>query len=88
MSQSFSPAARRSEPLGIAALVCGILGMVGLFPASIGAIVCGHVAVARSRRTGGQGRGPAVAGLILGYIALALVVIGILIALLNSSPIR
>jgi hypothetical protein len=58
----------------IASLVCGIAGMFLFFPATIPAIICGHVARARIRRTGEGGAGLALAGLILGYLGLVIVV--------------
>lgn len=64
----------------IASLVCGIAGMFLFFPAAIPAVICGHVARGRIRRTGQNGAGLALAGLILGYIGLvilAAVVIGL-----------
>ncbi|WP_219815221.1 DUF4190 domain-containing protein [Rathayibacter rathayi] len=55
--------------LAIAALVCALLGLA---PA---AIVLGHVGFAQAGRSGQRGRGLAVAGFVLGYLALILVVI-------------
>lgn len=65
------PLPRRAplNPLAVAALVCGLLGLA---PA---AIVLGHVGVAQVARSGERGRGFAVAGLVLGYVAIVLVVI-------------
>jgi hypothetical protein len=66
--------ANRSVPrsrLAVASLVFGILGTtVLLIVGSIVAIVCGHLAVARIRRSGGRiaGHGMAVTGIFLGYI--------------------
>lgn len=57
--------------LAIASLVLGIVAFccAGLL-ASIPAIICGHMAVGRIKKSGGRdtGGGLAVAGLILGYI--------------------
>lgn len=57
------------NPLAVAALVCGLLGLA---PA---AIVLGHVGVVQAGRSGERGRGLAVAGLVLGYVAIVLMVI-------------
>jgi hypothetical protein len=74
--------------LGIASLVCGILGILGMCGYGVGgfipavlAIVFGHIARGQIRRGNGGGDGMAVAGLIMGYISagVALVVILILI---------
>jgi Domain of unknown function (DUF4190) len=65
--------------LAIAALVCGVGGfVVGL--TSIPAIICGHLARRQIRQTGEQGAGLALAGLILGYVGIAL--LAVLVALL------
>lgn len=69
--------AARTNGKAIAALVCGIGGFF-VFPASIAAVVLGHVARREIRQTGEAGRGMATAGLILGYIG---AVLGILLIL-------
>ena len=63
----YSPAAK-TNGTAIAALATGIVGWTVVpFFASIAAVVLGHVARAQIRRTGEQGSGLALAGLILGY---------------------
>jgi hypothetical protein len=52
------------------------------FFGAIIAIVCGHVARSRIRQTGEQGEGMALAGLILGYLGIAIPVLVAAIALL------
>lgn len=70
----------RTNPLAIAALVCGIVQFSGLFfPAAIVAIILGHKAQRQIRRTGEDGYGLAKAGLILGYIGIVLMVLPLLI---------
>ncbi|MDY0911697.1 DUF4190 domain-containing protein [Rathayibacter festucae] len=59
--------------LAVAALICGILGLA---PA---AIVLGHVGFAQARRSGQRGRGLAIAGFLLGYLALVLLLVGALV---------
>ncbi len=71
-------AAQRINPLAIASLVCGIAQFAaGL--TFIPAIICGHLARSQIRRTGEQGDGMALAGLILGYIGAVLFVIVVVI---------
>jgi Domain of unknown function (DUF4190) len=82
--QSYSPypPAPPTNGLAIAALVCGVGGFViGL--SFIPAIICGHLARAQIRRTGEQGAGLALAGLILGYVgsALFIALIGLFIVI-------
>lgn len=76
----------RTCGMATASLVCGILGMVCLGPlAGIPAIILGHMARARTRRsaTPMQGSGRALTGLILGYVSLAATVV-VAIALLGA----
>jgi hypothetical protein len=61
-------------------LVSGILGWTILFGiASVVAVITGHMAKSEIKRSGGMlgGDGMATAGLILGYINLAVVALGI-----------
>ncbi len=66
----------------IGALVCGILTpMYGL--TAIPAVILGHKARAEIRRTGEQGAGLAMAGLVLGWVAIGVflaVVFGVILA--------
>jgi hypothetical protein len=69
----------RPSPLAIWSLVLGVLGIV-LVVVCIGplcaipAIICGHLAYSRIKRSGGAltGEGMALAGLITGYIGIAI----------------
>jgi len=77
---TFEPAqaqavADRTNTLAILALVFGILG--GYL-----AIIFGHLALGQIKRSGEQGRGLAITGLILGYFwvaVTAIIVIGVII---------
>lgn len=64
---------RRTNPLAISALLCGIAFLFS--PAAIAAIILGHKARRAIRRTGDNGRGLATAGLILGYVGIALALV-------------
>ena len=50
--------------------VLAIVSLVLAFFISIGAIICGHIALNQIKRTGENGRGLAIAGLVLGYLGL------------------
>ena len=68
----------QTSTLAIISLIGGILGWVGLIGIGpIVAIICGHMAKSEIGKSGGRltGGGIATAGLILGYINLALSVI-------------
>ena len=70
----------KTNTLAIVALVAGIAGLTVIpFVSSIVAVVTGHMARKEVRRTGEQGDGLALAGLITGYIGIGL---GVLVAIL------
>jgi hypothetical protein len=64
----------------IASLVCGVLFMCA--PASIAAIILGHLALVDIKRTAGRmtGKGMAIAGLTLGYVGITLTTIYVVFA--------
>lgn len=72
-----------TNTLAVVSIVAGVASFV--FAPVIGAIVAvitGHMAKSQIRQTGEGGDGLATIGLILGYVHLALVVLGILIVVL------
>jgi Domain of unknown function (DUF4190) len=77
----------RTNPLAIASLVCGIgqilLGLI----AGIPGIILGFIALNQIKTKGEGGRGLAIAGIVLGFIgvALFLVVIIAVVSTHNSS---
>jgi hypothetical protein len=70
-----TPPTPKSSALAIWSLVLGILSLTcfWLFTA-IPAVICGHMAVSRIKRSGGliEGRGLALAGMITGYVSIGL----------------
>lgn len=77
--------AGKTSGLAIASLVCGIIQFVFLgILASIPAIILGHLARRQIRQTGERGAGMAMAGLVLGYIGVALTII-VVIAVIAAA---
>jgi hypothetical protein len=73
-----APVQPKTSGLAIWSLVLGILSLICFFIFSaVPAVICGHVAWSRIRRSGGAvtGEGLALAGMITGYIAIALSVV-------------
>lgn len=73
------PSLPKTSGLAITSLVLGIIGLCcPLFLVPIAAVICGHIARGKIRDSGGTlgGAGQALAGLLLGYISLALSVLG------------
>ena len=65
----------RSSNKALASLICGVPFL--FVPASIAAIILGHLALADIKRSAGRiaGQGMAVAGLVMGYVGVALTAI-------------
>ena len=70
----------------VASLVFGILWLGGL--GSIAAIILGHIARTEIRQRGGTGGGLALAGVILGYVGLALLVVNLVLYIALFRAIR
>src|SRR5947199_4742662 len=80
----------RTPPIAIWSLVLAILSFTcGWLVTAIPAVICGHIARSKIRKSGGAlgGKGVATAGLILGYIALVLGIMGIplLVSMIQSD---
>jgi TM2 domain-containing membrane protein YozV len=71
------PPPRKSEQLAVVSLIFSILGLCGFccgffMTAAIAGIICGHIALSRIKANPElEGRGLAMAGLIIGYVAVA-----------------
>ncbi|MCZ4563452.1 DUF4190 domain-containing protein [Rhodococcus sp. IEGM 1401] len=65
-----------TNTLAIVSLVLAILGLTFLpLIASVCAVVCGHISRGQIKRTGEGGSGFATAGLVVGYVSIAVFVI-------------
>ena len=82
--QQTAPRLPRVEGLAVASLVLGILWIYWI--GSILAVIFGHVALSRIKRSNGwkTGRGMAIAGLVLGYVWLAAFTIFAIIGLIQG----
>lgn len=83
------PAPRPASGLAITSLICGIAGVVlswAVLPllASIVAVITGHMALRQTKANPMiGGRGMAFAGLIMGYVMVAVLVIGIVLTVIG-----
>jgi hypothetical protein len=91
------PQTESADGLAVASLVLGIIGLLYMccyfagIPFSIAAVICGHISRSRIRHRGeGKGNSLALAGLITGYVGIALLVISVITlivgALASSGP--
>jgi hypothetical protein len=81
------PATPRTNGMAIAALILAVLGLVACGIPSIAAVVFGHIGIHQINRSDGaeQGKGLAIAGLIIGYLMIA-VFAWIVIAAVMAEP--
>jgi hypothetical protein len=75
---AYPPAVRGTNALAVVSLCFGIGQFFLWFVGGIVAIVCGHIARRQIRETGESGDGLAVAGLIMGYLGVAVPLLAIL----------
>ncbi|MDD5706949.1 MAG: DUF4190 domain-containing protein [Kiritimatiellae bacterium] len=81
----------KTAGVAIASLVLGILGLTCVGPlGAIPAVICGHIALPKIKHSAGalQGEGLALAGLITGYIGIALIPLLAAIAIPNFMKAR
>ncbi len=64
--------------------VLSIIALVGAFVFPLAGVICGHIALSQIKRTGEQGRGLALAGLIIGYAYIAVVVLLVILMIVFS----
>jgi hypothetical protein len=78
--------ARGTNGFAIASLVCGVLGLCSGFVGALPAIVFGHVALAQINRGEGteEGRGLAIAGLVMGYLILGISALWIVLVVVSA----
>ncbi|MEV0164118.1 DUF4190 domain-containing protein [Nonomuraea fuscirosea] len=82
---------RSTNGMAVASLVLGIIGLVACGLTSIPGVILGHVALNRIKRTGEEGSGMAVGGLVTSYITVAIWVLcwlifgGMLLSLMGLS---
>ena len=70
-----------TNTLSVISMISSIVGVFTFGVLSILGVILGHVGLNQIKRTGEGGRGFALTGLIVGYVAIALYVIGLLIVL-------
>ena len=74
------PAAAKTNGLAVVSLVSSLVGIFVIpFIGSIVGIITGHMSLGQIKRTGENGRGLALAGTIIGYVGVALAIIGIIV---------
>lgn len=65
--------------------VLAIVSLVSAFFISLVAVITGHIALGQIKKTGEQGRGLAIAGLVLGYIGLVVGLIWIIAVIVIAA---
>jgi hypothetical protein len=70
--------------------IWAILALISAFTIPPLAVIAGHVALSQIKKTGDQGRGLAIAGLVIGYVFMAFIVVmtALMIWLDSTEPAR
>lgn len=74
----YAPYPQQEQGMAIASLVCSLVGIFLCIPSILG-IVFGHIAYSKAKRGEASGQGMAQAGMIIGYVIVALWTIPFLI---------
>ncbi|MFM1965426.1 MAG: hypothetical protein RL134_1151 [Actinomycetota bacterium] len=85
----------KTNGMALASMILGILGITAglcliFFPVMpILAVIFGHIGLTQTRNTGAPGRGYAIAGLVTGYIGIALAVLWLIAVAIGTftSPV-
>ncbi|MEW9548589.1 DUF4190 domain-containing protein [Nonomuraea sp. NPDC050783] len=66
------PPSRPTNGMAVASLVLGIVGMISCGLTSIVGVILGHIALNRIKRSGEEGQGLAVGGLVTSYVMIVI----------------
>jgi hypothetical protein len=69
------PPGRPTNGMAVASLILGIVGLLTCGATSIVGVILGHIALSRIKRTGEEGQGMAMGGLVTSYIMVVVFVI-------------
>lgn len=67
----YPPSSGRTNGMAIASLVTGLIGLLLCGVTAILGVIFGHVSLSQIKRTGEDGRGMAIAGLVISYFSIA-----------------
>jgi len=74
---------RKTNTLAVVSLISSIVGIFLLpFVGSVVGIITGHMSLSQIKRTGEGGRGLGLAGTIVGWVGLALAILGTILAII------
>jgi hypothetical protein len=73
------PPPNRTNGMALASLICSIAGLATCALSSIVGLILGVIALGQIKKTGEEGRGMALAGVIVGGVVTALMVVGIIL---------
>jgi len=63
-----NPIAPKTNVLAIVSLVTSLLGIFTFGLGGLAGVICGHISLSQIKRSSEQGRGMAIAGLVIGYV--------------------
>lgn len=72
----YQAAQQQQAPYNVLGIVSFVLSVLGF---TIVAVILGHISMSQIKRTGERGRGFAIAGLVIGYVTLAIGILFIIV---------
>lgn len=81
------PTGPKTNVLAIISMIASIAGFIWILPiiGSLAGAIMGHISLNQLKTSGEKGRGMALAGVIVGWVGLALVIIGIFVIIAFAS---
>jgi len=78
-----APSYGQPAPRNVLAIITLVLGVAGFFTGitALAAIVTGHISLSQIKKTGEEGRGLALTGLVLGYAVVVLMILAVVLGL-------
>lgn len=75
----YPPPQNRTNGMALASLICSVAGLVTCALSSVVGVILGVVALGQIKKTGEEGRGMALAGVIVGGVVTALMIVGVIL---------
>lgn len=84
-STPYPPAAQPYAAQKSGTNVLAIIALIGAFIFPLAGVICGHIALGQIKRTGESGRGLALAGVVIGYIAIAFYILMVILVIVAAA---
>jgi peptidyl-prolyl cis-trans isomerase B (cyclophilin B) len=81
----YGPPPRPTNGMAIGSLVCSLLSLVTCAVTAPVGVILGHIALSQIKRDQSEGKGLAIAGLVIGYLFTIALVLGIVLLIVGAN---